>query len=175
MCRHPRSRHPHGRRQDHYPARAQGLQQGALPFLALACLPPLVIELTPLSFLHSPLQGMIHATRSIIAKNGAGALLTGLGPTIVRPPFVLVAFTGRLLTPFQHFLLAQVGYSIQGAFKFGGYEFWKKQAIDYYGVEGARNNRQIIYLGSSAIAEFFADVALCVRYLLPSRFPSVCD
>ena len=63
----------------------------------------------------------------------------------------------------MRFLLSQVGYSIQGAFKFGGYEFWKKQAVDYYGVEKARENRQAIYLGASAIAEFFADVALCVR------------
>jgi hypothetical protein len=38
---------------------------------------------------------MLSAFRSTIAKDGAGALLTGLGPTVV-------------------------GYSIQGAFKFGG-------------------------------------------------------
>ncbi|CED82613.1 probable phosphate transport protein mir1 [Phaffia rhodozyma] len=81
-------------------------------------------------------KGVIAAARSIVAADGAGALLTGLGPTIV-------------------------GYSIQGAFKFGGYEFWKKKAIDYYGIEAARENRQAIYLGASAIAEFFADVALC--------------
>jgi hypothetical protein len=69
----------------------------------------------------------------------------------------------------------QVGYSIQGAFKFGGYEFWKKQAVDYYGVEAARENRQAIYLGASAIAEFFADVALCVRSapaFLPALMPT---
>lgn len=41
------------------------------------------------------------------------------------------------------------------------YEFWKKKAIDYLGVDKARENRQAIYLGASAIAEFFADIALC--------------
>ena len=41
------------------------------------------------------------------------------------------------------------------------YEFWKKQAIDYFGIDAARNNRQAVYLGASAIAEFFADIALC--------------
>lgn len=41
------------------------------------------------------------------------------------------------------------------------YEFWKKQAIDYLGVDKARENRQAVYLGASAIAEFFADIALC--------------
>jgi len=79
---------------------------------------------------------MVGGFRQVIAAEGAGALLTGLGPTIV-------------------------GYSLQGALKFGGYEFWKKKAIDYFGLEKARQNRQAIYLGASAIAEFFADVALC--------------
>jgi solute carrier family 25 phosphate transporter 3 len=41
------------------------------------------------------------------------------------------------------------------------YEFWKKQAIDYFGIDAARNHRQAVYLGASAIAEFFADIALC--------------
>ena len=79
---------------------------------------------------------MVSSFRQVISSEGAGALLTGLGPTVV-------------------------GYAIQGAFKFGGYEFWKKQAIEYFGVDKARENRQAIYLGASAIAEFFADIALC--------------
>ncbi|CAK9785199.1 inorganic phosphate transporter [Cutaneotrichosporon oleaginosum] len=81
-------------------------------------------------------KGMITAFRQVISSEGAGALLTGLGPTVV-------------------------GYAIQGAFKFGGYEFWKKQAIEYLGVEKASQNRQAVYLGASGIAEFFADIALC--------------
>lgn len=79
---------------------------------------------------------MITAFRQVVGKEGAGALLTGLGPTAL-------------------------GYALQGAFKFGGYEFWKKTAIDYMGIDAARENRQAIYLGASAIAEFFADIALC--------------
>jgi len=81
-------------------------------------------------------QGMVPAFRKIIAEEGAGALLTGVGPTFA-------------------------GYFVQGAFKFGGYEFWKKQAINYFGYDKAVEIRIPIYLGSSAIAEFFADVALC--------------
>ncbi|KAG9007736.1 Cu/Pi carrier [Tulasnella sp. 427] len=81
-------------------------------------------------------RGMVSAFRTISAKEGTGALLTGLGPTAL-------------------------GYAIQGAFKFGGYEFWKQTAIDYLGVEKASANRQAIYLGASACAEFFASVALC--------------
>ncbi|KAG2222383.1 hypothetical protein INT45_006905 [Circinella minor] len=81
-------------------------------------------------------RGMIGGFRQVVAAEGAGALLTGFGPTAA-------------------------GYFLQGAFKFGGYEFWKKTFIDAIGIDAARENRTAIYLGSSAIAEFFADVALC--------------
>ncbi|KAI8882896.1 mitochondrial carrier [Backusella circina FSU 941] len=81
-------------------------------------------------------KGMVAGFRQVVAAEGAGALLTGFGPTAA-------------------------GYFLQGAFKFGGYEFWKKTAIDVVGLEKASENRTAIYLGSSAIAEFFADVALC--------------
>lgn len=79
---------------------------------------------------------MISGFRQVVQAEGAGALLTGLGPTAA-------------------------GYFLQGAFKFGGYELFKKTAIDFIGAEKASENRTAIYLGSSAIAEFFADVALC--------------
>lgn len=79
---------------------------------------------------------MIGSFKQVVQAEGAGALLTGFGPTAA-------------------------GYFLQGAFKFGGYEFWKKTFIDIVGIDKARENRTAIYLGSSAIAEFFADVALC--------------
>lgn len=72
----------------------------------------------------------------MIANEGKGALLTGLGPTAA-------------------------GYFLQGAFKFGGYELFKQQFINYLGYETASKNRTAIYLASSATAEFFADIALC--------------
>jgi solute carrier family 25 phosphate transporter 3 len=90
------------------------------------------IQLDPIKYS----KGMVPAFRTVIAEEGAGALLTGVGPTFA-------------------------GYFVQGALKFGGYEFWKKQAINYFGQERAVDIRIPIYLGSSAIAEFFADVALC--------------
>jgi len=81
-------------------------------------------------------KGMIGGFRQVIAQEGAGALLTGFGPTAA-------------------------GYFLQGALKFGGYEFWKKFFIDNLGIETATRNKTAVYLASSAIAEFFADVALC--------------
>lgn len=79
---------------------------------------------------------MIGGFRQVIAKEGAGALLTGAGPTFA-------------------------GYFLQGAFKFGGYEFFKQQSIKLVGYETAKENRTAVYLASAACAEFFADVALC--------------
>ncbi|SAM00453.1 hypothetical protein [Absidia glauca] len=81
-------------------------------------------------------RGMIAGFKQVVKNEGAATLLTGIGPTAT-------------------------GYFIQGALKFGGYEFWKKTMIDAIGVEKATEYRMPIYMVSSAIAEFFADVALC--------------
>ncbi|PHH71650.1 hypothetical protein CDD82_6390 [Ophiocordyceps australis] len=81
-------------------------------------------------------RGLIGGFRQVIQNEGAGALLTGVGPTFA-------------------------GYFLQGAFKFGGYEFFKQQCINKLGYETASNNRTAVYLASSAAAEFFADIALC--------------
>ncbi|KAK0705155.1 mitochondrial phosphate carrier protein [Lasiosphaeris hirsuta] len=81
-------------------------------------------------------NGMIGGFRKVIQSEGAGALLTGLGPTFA-------------------------GYFLQGAFKFGGYEFFKQQSINLMGLENASQYRTGVYLASAAAAEFFADIALC--------------
>jgi solute carrier family 25 phosphate transporter 3 len=80
--------------------------------------------------------GMIGGFRKIIQNEGAGALLTGAGPTFA-------------------------GYFLQGAFKFGGYEFFKAQSINFLGLETASKYRTGVYLASAGLAEFFADIALC--------------
>ncbi|EEH34301.2 mitochondrial phosphate carrier protein [Paracoccidioides lutzii Pb01] len=81
-------------------------------------------------------RGMIGGFKQVVQNEGAAALMTGFGPTAA-------------------------GYFLQGAFKFGGYEFFKKQSIDYLGYETAARNRTAVYLASSALAEFVADIALC--------------
>ncbi|PHH93217.1 hypothetical protein CDD83_10155 [Cordyceps sp. RAO-2017] len=80
---------------------------------------------------------MLSAGRTIVAKEGASALLTGFGPTAV-------------------------GYLVQGGAKFAGYEYFKKRYISMLGGPGeAVNHRTAVYLGASATAEFFADILLC--------------
>ncbi|KAF8536631.1 mitochondrial carrier domain-containing protein [Trichophaea hybrida] len=81
-------------------------------------------------------KGMVGGFRQVISQEGAAALLTGFGPTAA-------------------------GYFLQGAFKFGGYELFKQQSINLLGYETASQNRTAVYLASSALAEFFADIALC--------------
>lgn len=49
----------------------------------------------------------------------------------------------------------------QGAFKYGGYEYFKKTYSSLAGPEVAQKYKTVIFLGASATAEFIADVALC--------------
>lgn len=90
------------------------------------------IQLDPITYSSS----LSKSARYIVSAEGPGALLTGLGPTIA-------------------------GYCLQGAFKFGGYEYFKARAVDYLGQSTASNHRNAVYLGSAAAAEFLGDIALC--------------
>ncbi|KAH8705754.1 putative mitochondrial phosphate transporter Pic2 [Talaromyces proteolyticus] len=73
------------------------------------------------------------AWRSIFAKEGLRGVFFGWAPTFV-------------------------GYSLQGAGKYGFYEVFKY----WYGEQLFPNsNRTLVYLGASASAEFIADLALC--------------
>lgn len=90
------------------------------------------IQLNPTTYSGSIFQG----ARQIVSLEGPGILLTGLGPTVG-------------------------GYCLQGAFKFGGYEFFKAQAVDFLGYSTAADSRNTVYLASAAAAEFLGDVALC--------------
>ena len=99
--------------------------------------------LTPVDVVKTRMQleptkytGMISGFNKVIAEEGAGALLTGLGPT---------AF----------------GYFVQGWFKFGGVEYFKIQAAQSMTEQQTWDNRNSIYLGASAAAEFIADIFLC--------------
>ncbi|KAG5491350.1 hypothetical protein JIQ42_01249 [Leishmania sp. Namibia] len=54
-----------------------------------------------------------------------------------------------------------MGYSAQGAFKFGLYEYFKDFYANMVGRENAKKYEGIIWLAGSASAEFFADMGLC--------------
>ncbi|KAJ4147061.1 hypothetical protein LMH87_001613 [Akanthomyces muscarius] len=90
------------------------------------------IQLDPTKYSSS----LYKSARQILQLEGPAAFLTGLKPTIA-------------------------GYCLQGAFKFGGYEFFKAQAVDYLGYSTTADNRNAVYLTSAAAAEFLGDIALC--------------
>lgn len=62
---------------------------------------------------------------------------------------------------FRGWVPTLLGYSFQGACKFGFYEFFKKYYSDLAGPENAVKYKTFIYLAGSASAEVIADVALC--------------
>ncbi|XP_038990098.1 mitochondrial phosphate carrier protein 3, mitochondrial-like [Phoenix dactylifera] len=62
---------------------------------------------------------------------------------------------------FRGWVPTLLGYTAQGACKYGFYEFFKKYYSDIAGPEYAAKYKTLIYLAGSASAEVIADVALC--------------
>jgi len=81
-------------------------------------------------------KGLIPSIKLIAAEEGSAALFKGWLPTLI-------------------------GYSAQGCFKFGLYEFFKDFYSNIAGEKASYDYRGLIYLAGSASAEVFADVALC--------------
>lgn len=81
-------------------------------------------------------KGNVDGWRKIMAADGFRGIYTGGAPTFF-------------------------GYSVQGAFKYGCYEYFKKLYSDLAGPENAVAYKTWIYLAGSASAEFFADIGLC--------------
>ncbi|KAG6041554.1 hypothetical protein E4U41_003570 [Claviceps citrina] len=81
-------------------------------------------------------QGNFQAWGKIFRAEGFRGIMTGWSPTLF-------------------------GYSAQGAFKYGWYEYFKKTYSDMAGPEAAYKYKTGLYLAASASAEFLADIALC--------------
>jgi len=79
--------------------------------------------------------GNVDGWKKIYAADGVRGLYTGWAPTAV-------------------------GYSMQGACKYGFYEYFKKKYADIAGPENAKKYQSLIFLAGSASAELIADVAL---------------
>ena len=84
-------------------------------------------------------KGMLKATADILKEEGAGALLGGLGPTVV-------------------------GYGIEGAMKFGAYEVLKPVFADFMRSLSSADgdgNMAVAYLMASVVAGALAAMLLC--------------
>eukprot|EP00518_Triparma_eleuthera_P003137 CAMPEP_0182463546 /NCGR_PEP_ID=MMETSP1319-20130603/7675_1 /TAXON_ID=172717 /ORGANISM="Bolidomonas pacifica, Strain RCC208" /LENGTH=328 /DNA_ID=CAMNT_0024663109 /DNA_START=48 /DNA_END=1034 /DNA_ORIENTATION=- len=98
-------------------------------------------------------SGLVGGFKTVIAEEGTGALLTGLGATVG-------------------------GYFVQGWFKFGGVEFFKINIVKSIGDERAWELKTPIYLASAAAAETIADIFLCPLEAVRIRSvsdPEFCD
>jgi len=84
----------------------------------------------------SKYTGLFQGIRTVVAEETAAGLRIGWLPTLL-------------------------GYSAQGAFKFGLYEFFKDTYGNLAGEENYAKYKGLIWLAGSASAEFFADIALC--------------
>lgn len=89
------------------------------------------MQVNPLKY-----KGLLPGLRTIAAEEGARALFKGFTPTLI-------------------------GYSAQGAFKYGFYEYFKDLYGDLAGPENAAKYKGLIWCSASASAELFADIALC--------------
>lgn len=81
-------------------------------------------------------KGNWEAWKKIGKAEGVRGIFTGWGPTFV-------------------------GYSVQGAGKYGFYEYFKHLYTQLAGEENAAQYKTVLFLTASASAEFIADVGLC--------------
>jgi len=81
-------------------------------------------------------KGLISGLKTIVAEEGAAAVWKGWFPTLL-------------------------GYSAQGALKYGLYEVFKDVYSNALGEENAKKYKALIWCAGSASAEVFADIALC--------------
>lgn len=80
--------------------------------------------------------GLLPGFKTVLREEGAAGLRLGWAPTFL-------------------------GYSMQGMFKFGLYEYFKDLYGNLLGEKTYGENKGAVWLAASASAELFADVALC--------------
>jgi Mitochondrial carrier protein len=88
--------------------------------------------------------GLLSGIRTVIAEEAAVGLVKGWAPTFI-------------------------GYSLQGAGKFGLYEVFKDLYSTALGEDGSYRHRAIVYAAASGSAEFFADILLCPMEMVKVR------
>eukprot|EP00388_Colpodella_angusta_P023170 GDKJ01059174.1.p1 GENE.GDKJ01059174.1~~GDKJ01059174.1.p1 ORF type:complete len:324 (-),score=73.67 GDKJ01059174.1:152-1123(-) len=97
---------------------------------------PLDIAKCKMQVFPAKYSGLIPSLKTVIAEEGVKGLALGWAPTFI-------------------------GYSLQGCFKFGLYEFFKDFYANLAGEQNAAAYKPLLWLAGSASAEVFADLALC--------------
>lgn len=81
-------------------------------------------------------RGLLSGLKKVVSEEGVAGLRLGWAPTFL-------------------------GYSMQGLFKFGLYEYFKDLYGNLLGEKVTAQQKGAVWLAASASAEFFADIALC--------------
>ncbi|KAA1085552.1 Cu/Pi carrier [Puccinia graminis f. sp. tritici] len=95
----------------------------------------------------------LYSTKYYAACAGGGVLACGLTHALVTPLDLVKCRRDTGIGP------TWVGYSVQGACKYGFYEYFKKKYADAVGPANAVKYKDAIYLAGSASAELIADAA----------------
>ncbi|KAL4066060.1 mitochondrial carrier protein [Scleroderma citrinum] len=116
---------------------AKCLTGGALACgITHAAMTPIDVVKTNIQANATKYKGLASGMATIIQEEGTVGIWKGFGPTLV-------------------------GYTAQGAFKYGLYEVFKDLYMNIAGEEMSKKYKPAIWLVGSASAEFFADIALC--------------
>ena len=111
-------------------------------------------------------RGNVEAWGKIGRAEGMRGIFTGWAPnffgySVSNPALISPEKANCALVPFLLMRRSWLLQEAQGAFRYGGYEFFKKFYSDLAGEEAAYRYKTALYLSASASAEFIADVALC--------------
>jgi len=123
--------------------------------LTHAAMTPLDVTKCNMQVTPGKYKGLVSGLKTIVAEEGATAVWKGWFPTLV-------------------------GYSLQGAFKYGLYEIFKDFYSNALGEENAKKYKALVWCAGSASAEVFADIALCPLEMIkvkvqtspPGTFPT---
>lgn len=104
--------------------------------LTHAAITPLDVTKCNMQVTPGKYKGLVSGLKTIMAEEGSIAVWKGWFPTLV-------------------------GYSLQGAFKYGLYEVFKDIYSNALGEENSKKYKALVWCAGSASAEVFADIALC--------------
>jgi len=104
--------------------------------LTHAAITPLDVTKCNMQVNPTKFKGLVSGLKTIVAEEGATAVWKGWFPTLV-------------------------GYSLQGALKYGLYEIFKDVYSNALGEDNAKKYKALVWCAGSASAEVFADIALC--------------
>jgi len=104
--------------------------------LTHAAMTPLDVTKCNMQVFPGKYTGLVSGLKTIVAEEGAAAVFKGWFPTLI-------------------------GYSLQGAFKYGLYEVFKDVYSNALGEEKSKTLKPLVWCAASASAEVFADIALC--------------